>query len=90
MMVLNMVSDGKLTVEDAVQLLRLLTREAEEPTPVEDSVEVAAIEPEAMPIDEVESVTEIPAEQTEPPVQQQPASGGGIWNRFKQFVSSIG
>jgi hypothetical protein len=91
MMVLNMVSDGKLAVDDAVQLLSVLTRlEAEDSTPVENDVEVVTIEPEAVPLDETAAVTDAPAEQMEPPGQQLPASGWGLWTRFKQFVSSIG
>lgn len=91
MMVLNMVSDGKLAVDDAVQLLSVLARlEAEEPTPIEDGVEVTATDLQAVSMDEVESVTAVPAEQTDPPGQQQPTSGWGIWTRFKQFISSIG
>jgi hypothetical protein len=92
MQILNMVSDGKLAVEDAVQLLSVLTRlETEEPTPVEDGVEVATLEPEAVPMDEATSAIDGSAEPTEPPGQQpQPSSGRGIWTRFKRFVSSIG
>ena len=89
MMVLNMVSDGKLTVEDAVQILSLLTEETEHPMPVEDRVEVVTVESADVPLDEIEPDTDVPVEQIEPP-EEQPPPGPGVWSRFKQFVSSIG
>jgi len=91
MMILDMVSDGKLAVDDAVQLLSVLSKlDTEGPMPVEDGVEAATPDPEEAPLDEAASTIETPIEQTEPPGQQQPTSGWGIWSRFKQFVSSIG
>ena len=92
LMILNMVSDGKLTVDEATLLLESIARlEVNDPAPSEESPPQTAIVAEPEPISDTNPETVMPIEpvpdsQVSDSFEEQTRPTRNVWASVKRYM----
>jgi len=87
LMILNMVSDGKLTVDEATLLLESIARlEVSNPTPSEEIPAKTETIAEPEPVSDINSKTVMPTEQVPDSFEEQTHSKRNVWESVKHYI----
>jgi len=87
MMILNMVSDGKLTVDEASLLLESIARlEVNDPIPSEENPPITEIVAEPEPVSDTTPEVAAPIEQAPDSFEERTHSKRNIWESVKHYL----